>query len=332
MFNHFIAGQRIRAGISDRTSQDKGIPKKLREVFIKVFNNDSRGTLLNDMWSFHEESQYTLPKSATKSFLIADIYHLLQDRLPTPVFPCPVFVRPNFIHKGVTFSTYMDSPGNSNIIFSYSTGWSAGRIIAIFLWPSGSENESALMPCCVVEPMHQLTDVDASSDPYRAFPDMLAGRLFYSSYGSPIILLVDDIICHFADTRFRSGNSEVAITHVLPLDRVRARQIMLVTSLTDEHRINTIYRSALGGERSQNRGVYGLKALACLPDVLVQASNSIWQYPRRLTFVCDDKNAVRTYAWKVGNFPFPDDAPPRLWLNRNAPPNLVQIWSVRMDE
>lgn len=226
MFNHFIAGQRIRARISDRTSQTGDVPQKLREVFIKVFQNDSRGTFLNDLWSFDDDNQYKISKSASKHLLVIDIYKLLEQRLSGSqlkgtIHPRPVFVLPNFVRRGVTFSTYIDSPGNSNVIFGEKSRWFAGRITAIFLWPTTLADDANRIPCCVVEPLQPLTDVDALNDPYRIFPEMLSGKLFYSIFGSPTVILAEDIICHFASTRFRSAESNVSITHVLPLDRVR---------------------------------------------------------------------------------------------------------------
>lgn len=242
MFEHFVAGQYIRALILDKASQSSQTHRQLREAFVKAFASDIRGTLLNDLWASHSEDEHSPPKSGTQHLLLDDMYQLLQTRLSTSNLPHtvlrqPVFMRPNFTRKGVKFSTYVDSPGNSNIVFGGypHANWSAGRITAIFLWEVVKSDGHTYIPCCIVEPLHHLTEADARIDPYRAFPSRVAGKLFYSMYESPIVLLPDDIICHFAGVCLRPQGSNISLTHALPLDRVGQYLIERNAELTSEY-------------------------------------------------------------------------------------------------
>lgn len=228
MFEHFVAGQRIRARIADRAIPPTETDRLVRDTFTRVFQNENRGTLMNDLWSFDDKPPNTPDKSASKQVLLYDIYALAKERIgnnpPGARFPDePVLIQPNLRYKGVTFSTYIDSPGNSNVVFGDYPGgaWSAGRISTIFFWPSKSPGTAIThIPLCVVEPLHALTEADARNDPYRLFRGDIVGRLFYASFSSSVVLRFEDISCHFASTSFCSIG-DIRLVHVLPLDRVR---------------------------------------------------------------------------------------------------------------
>lgn len=237
MFEHFVAQQRIRACIVDKAMPATDAHAKLRDIFVQVFQSDSRGTLLNDIWSLDDGPGAVKPHSAAKKqLLVGDAYDLLYQRLHglrshKAILRQPVYVQSSLAYRGVTFSNYKVSSGDSNIIYGdyLSNKWSAGRIISIFFWPrKDTHGKADFIPCCIVEPYSPLTDSDAASDPYRQYRSDVAGKLFLSEFDPPVVLLMDDVVCHAACTAYRSSGTSIPITHVLPLDRVSDVHISVV--------------------------------------------------------------------------------------------------------
>lgn len=224
MFNTFIVGQQLRAGIVDRTWSQGDVQARLRDAFLATFESDRRGTLLNDIWAFDDEAAPTPDAHSTSSTLTEDIYALLQNRLNGPssqhrYFRQTVLVQPTITKNGVTFSTFRNSPGNSHVVYGpFSDGrWSAGRIVAIFFWP---HTDSESIACLVVEPFRELEDAETRYDPYRLFHANASGKLFHASFERPIVLLIQDIVCHFASTPYHITQLGTDVIHALPLDRV----------------------------------------------------------------------------------------------------------------
>lgn len=223
MFKTFIAGQRLRAGIVDARWFGSDIHAKIRSKFIDAFANDRRGTLLNDIWALDAQPALAPDTRSTKVALSSEVHALLVRRLyATAASSHPrqtVFAQPSITLKGATFSAFSNSPGNSNVVYgSFADGrWSAGRISAIFFKTNAG---GGFIACLVVEPLCVLTDVEAPYDPYRGYRSDLTGKLFHAAFEKPIVLLAEDIICHFASTPLHIGRLGVEVIHALPLDRV----------------------------------------------------------------------------------------------------------------
>lgn len=222
MFKTFIAGQRIRAGIVDAAWFGKDIHAKIRTKFIEVFASDRRGTLLSDIWALDDQPALVPDSRSTKETLSKEIYTLLTQRLHGSAAPSrprlEVLTQPSITLKGVTFSSFSHSPGDSNVVYKSPAEdrWSAGRISAVFF---SHISEHRTIPCMVVEPLRHLTDVEVPYDPYRGYDSNLTGRLFHASFEKPVVLLAEDIICHFASTPLHIGKLEINVIHALPLDR-----------------------------------------------------------------------------------------------------------------
>lgn len=222
MFKTFTAGQRLRADIVKDQSTRSDVQGRIHANFVKTFDGDNRGTLLNDIWALASNHLEPLaPDSkASRSLLPAKLYALLQQRLPdvSTNIPPSVLIQQTISLKGVTFSAFENSPGNSNVVYGLLPNgqWSAGRIIGIFFL---SHPNDSFLACCVVEPLRALADTDARLDPYRGYRSDVAGKLFYAALEEPIVILATDIVCHFAGTPYRT-TSGVDLAHVLPLNRV----------------------------------------------------------------------------------------------------------------
>ncbi len=160
MFERFCAGQSIRSRMTGNAMHKS--MKPLQDLFRRFFGGDTRGTLMNDMWAFEKDLvDYSNHTDFTR--LPDTIYDLLKQRLHrdreislTAILHTPVLVQRTVTCRGIKFSRFTTSLGDSQVIFGqYPSGdWSAGTISDIFMWPdtSGSETgETVLTPFFVVE-------------------------------------------------------------------------------------------------------------------------------------------------------------------------------------
>ncbi len=230
MFERFCAGQNIRALMAGNSIPPAA--SRLQDDFQKIFAGDTRGSLLNDMWTFEADDPLTYTNKTRLTRLDASSHRLLQKRLcmdglldPEDNGPLqdPVLEQRSIKQRGVTLSTAAASIGNSSIVFGdYPSGiWHAGTILNIFLWnsePAGSPEN--YIPFFLVRVYEPLKEKDRKHDHYRQFPKV-AGQLFYRNISQdPVLLRMEDIQCHCALTPFQSDTITQACVHILPLDRV----------------------------------------------------------------------------------------------------------------
>jgi hypothetical protein len=164
-------------------------------------------------------------------------YHLLarwissnDDRmLHQPIHNC-VHFRTSIKRLDQLFKPQESSHGDSGIIFrtgdaqlpcSHLDNWSAGYICAIFSHTrTTSAGLSVTQTFAVVNEMQQLSQHDSAYDHFREFP-IAGGRLFYAApKHQPVLVCVDDILCHCACTPLDIPTIHTTCLHVLPLDKV----------------------------------------------------------------------------------------------------------------
>lgn len=234
MFRHFVMGQKLRT-----IFHPESIPPEVRQLlpaYQHVFQHDIRGTLLSDSLAFDETFQ-KLPEDVTWS--VSDLaplaighYGMLrswileQEAVAGHAIPRHVFFRQGIKRLGQTFQTAEISFSDSHIIFRKRSSavadpdsdWSAGEIDTIFSHTQQLEDTATTRTFMVVKEYVPLSSVEASHDNFRLSP--AAGRLFHLRFRSqPVLLHVDDIMCHAALCCFEVSNITDCV-HVLPLNKV----------------------------------------------------------------------------------------------------------------
>lgn len=231
MFNHFCAGQNIKALVLGNTSSP--VLKRLQPVFCKRFDNDSRGTLLSDIYALDTADHIHLTNSSHKTTLAPEIYGLLMAKLrqmgPSwassawrATLKEPVLTQTSITARSIKYSVANTAIGDSQVVFgNYPRGdWSAGRIDAIFAWPKAhradaEEDQTIFLLLRIFKP---LPPDEAGQDFYRFYTD--GGRLFQAEYEAGFSLIqVHEIVAHFAGTAHLGEDGVPHRLHVLPLDR-----------------------------------------------------------------------------------------------------------------
>ncbi len=232
MFKHFCAGQNIKALVLGNTSSS--IIKRLQPLFCKRFDNDSRGTLLSDIYALDKTDHIQLTNSSHKATLTSEVYGLLAAKLQQmgpswassawrATLKEPVLTQTSITVRGIKYSVANTAIGDSQVVFgNYPLGdWSAGRIDAIFSWPlkahraDAEEEQTIFLLLRVFKP---LPPDEAGQDRYRFYAD--GGRLFQAEYEEGFSLIqVHEIVAHFAGTAHLGEDGVPHRLHVLPLDR-----------------------------------------------------------------------------------------------------------------
>ncbi len=226
MLKQFCAGQNIRALMTGPVHEAL---QSLQTVFVEVFQGDNRGTLLNDICAFEDARKLQFKNHKVTTALDDETYRLLQHKLhsnasarPWALLQRKALIQASISRLGVKFSTFENAPGDSYIIFGdLSNGlWSAGRISQIFVWGSSDspEHQSALF---LTRKYVALNAADSKFDCYSKLSvGAFTGRLFYREFeDTPVLLGIDDIVCHFASTPVSLAKIQRKCVHVLPLDR-----------------------------------------------------------------------------------------------------------------
>ena len=200
----------------------------LQAAFAKAFDDEARGTFWNDMWAFASDGDIS-PIGNTKEIPLPTLVEEeLRDGLVEGVteahLPSVCRMAESFAYHGMKYSVETNSPGNSFVIFKsrHCQPWSAGSIQMILYLPI---KDTTYGPFFVIKPYLPLNAADAQLDPYRKFI-FAAGQLVYEDRGDPVLVSLNEVICHFTHTPFRSTNISSRCVHVLPLERVCAETVL----------------------------------------------------------------------------------------------------------
>ncbi len=230
MFTRFCAGQNIRSLILGKIPSP--IIQRFQPIFKKVFNGDSRGTLLSDIFALEDTDQIQFSNLTRKTSLDVATCKLLEVKLqqmglswaPSALRAArseSVLVQTNITAR-VKYSVDTTAYGDSQVVFGdYPSGnWFAGRISMMFAWPKSSQTstDQERTAFLLLRALKPLTEAEASQDWYRTYPD--GGRLFSAEYEADSVLIhIEEVIAHFAGTVHPSGDGTPRWLHVLPLDR-----------------------------------------------------------------------------------------------------------------
>ena len=221
IFERFCEGQNLRVCFD--TDEIKSALPKIQHAFSTAFQNDRRGTLLNDMFAFESVDAIVYKNTSNSTPLPREYRDLLVRYRGTPRIGSShyVYLQPSIQVHGMMFSPEQTSYGNSLVIYrptSHSTDrWHAGKIISIFLQKQRSGSVIG-PPFLVVRSFVPLGVDEAVHDHYRKFGDS-GGRLFYDRHGGIVMLSLEDVLCHFASTPMQVAAIKGDCIHVLPLSR-----------------------------------------------------------------------------------------------------------------
>lgn len=133
------------------------------------------------------------------------------------------------IHEaGSVYKPWKEAPADSNVIFKYlghsnrEVHWSAGRISQILRCPSRVDSERKIETLIVVQEYLPLDAESAAKDPCRRYSFNAAGCLYFNSLLGPVVLQVDDIICHFclAETQIDGLQLNSPYVQIMPWNTV----------------------------------------------------------------------------------------------------------------
>lgn len=229
MFKRFSMGQNLRS-----IFHSQQIPTQIHAIigeYDKTFCSDIRGTFLNDDLASdgpREQEEQGSGRSADSLNLPMHIRALLQHRIAveSPLsmwIPHTGVIRQKVTRLGQSYQIPAASVGDSRIVFrhEHNAEWSAGCIRTIFshtrYLATGAKLTQTFL---LIDEYSQLADSDVLMDPFRNFP-ILGGRLFYNHFNrEPVLLEVNDIVCHFAHTKLNIPGIDQECIHALPLDKV----------------------------------------------------------------------------------------------------------------
>ena len=211
----------------------KNLPK-IQRAFSTAFQNDARGTLLNDILAFEDGNTVKYGNTSKLTLLPSEQHTLLCGYPTSGIMVNPtrhVFMQTSVQTLGMVFSTFRTSYGNSLVIYRHpedhsSAPWKAGKIVSIFVskQPTGDNRPMTSGPFFVVENYRPLSNTEAMYDCYRRYGDA-GGRLFHTEHNGSVLLLMRDIICHFARTTVDVPELGGDLMHVLPLARVGSQTV-----------------------------------------------------------------------------------------------------------
>lgn len=238
MLTRFYMAQNIRALVLEKMPEGTA---EVRRSFIETFDDDRRGTLINDVMSF-DRDVITYQNSTRLSDLDDQLYGLLKSRHDLDYPSRRVFAQHNFWRLGAQYSARKWSKGESFVVVgSYPSGpWSPAQITDIFVLPSQGVPEGEARLFVAVTKFRSLADTDIARDPYRAQDRAHGvGLLSYVEREDKILLDVQDIVCHFAHTPMDIEHIATHCMHVLPLYRVsglstwRVQQLIQIQPIRD---------------------------------------------------------------------------------------------------
>jgi hypothetical protein len=202
-----------------------GHVRPLVDAFLKVTNEDHRGTRLADEQNFPPQKppqNATLEPQIHRLFLrlISDIPSLARFTLLAPITPIVLELEKVSI-SGVVYARESSLPRDSNIVFRRPGGSSdrVGRIKKIFQ----SEHVIPGVTFLVVV-MHRFTPDPTMQDTYGRF-GFAGGYLCDPKEDSrQYIIRSTDVICHYAKTTLLWKGKN--LIHALPLNSVRRRSFV----------------------------------------------------------------------------------------------------------
>ena len=175
IFERFCEGQNLRAQFTT-DDMKKNLPK-IQRAFSAAFQNDARGTLLNDILAF-EDGDTVKYSNTSRTMLLPSEQHILllgyqtSGRVVNPTRH--VFMQTSVQTQGMMFSTSKTSYGNSLVIYRHagddsSVPWKAGKIVSIFMskQPAGDNRPLMSGPFFVAENFRPLSNKEATHDCYR---------------------------------------------------------------------------------------------------------------------------------------------------------------------
>lgn len=255
MFSRFCSGANIRAMMKNSPLPDD-IGELLGPIFCRVFDGDSRGTMLNDALAgitpdAIDDTAYANSKRFMK--LSERTHRMLEERLhkeqhshlpPKRILREPVLFQQSVTHLARRYSTFRTSLGDSRVIYGdFPHGdWAAGRITHIFVWSQSGREDTVYL---VIEPLSPLRSIDIKFDRYRTYP-LAGGKLFYNRFTPETALItLDEVVAHFAGTTYYVGDLPHECIHVLPLDRVSPGSVALLReAMTHHYHSGITYRCA----------------------------------------------------------------------------------------
>ncbi|KAH8996076.1 hypothetical protein EDB86DRAFT_2829217 [Lactarius hatsudake] len=179
----------------------------LQAAFAKAFDAEARRHS-GMMWAFTSDFNLPIIKGTTEIPLPTLVEEKLRvgllDGVLAAHFPSVCLMEESFTYCGMKFSVETNSPGNSFVVFKYERyqPWSAGSIQMILYLPIKGTTHG---PFFVIKPYLPLNTADAQLNPYRKFI-FAAGQLVYKDRGDPVVVSLDEVICHFTHTPFTPTN------------------------------------------------------------------------------------------------------------------------------
>ena len=210
LLNKFCQAQNLRVAICRDDIQDS--LRTMRQAFTAIFDDETRGTLFNDMLAFNLESEYTYKNHTEYSALPPHLQAIARsERLQLPSIK--VLFQSSISRFGVSFSTRTTASGDSMVIIGTVEKWSAATITDIFVTSPRPGKPGELY--VVVEIYCPLSHKQAQHDKFLRYP--LAGRLFLNRISETLIVKADRILCHYAATPMSVDQIGSECIHVLPL-------------------------------------------------------------------------------------------------------------------
>jgi hypothetical protein len=254
LFERLCMNQRLR-GIVSALRLD-GCLQKLTNAFSQHFESMEKGTLMSDLHAFRSTPEPGVyQQSNTPEKLDRHTSELLEayekQIAEQAIGSCPEVtiaqtrqrgIRLCIKHKkfgrgGVKFSPHNHLKQDSYIAVKgdLSDNWHSACIQEILTYTHRGptpEMDGHTETYFVVKRFRELTEADASYDPYRKH-QFVAGRLYYDAFEEDLELVPSSsVLCHLACTPFENTLIESKCVHTLPLDRVGLHMQWSITQLT----------------------------------------------------------------------------------------------------
>jgi hypothetical protein len=177
--------------------------------FSRCFSKNNRGTLFNDMSAPEQDldpdewlnlsptSQDPVPRDTLTEDVLSSFRQWQQHNGSTN-FSEQVKRLREFESAGDLYKPYNIGEGDSHIAFKFDKDkeWRAGRIRDIF---SVATSTCSIKTFLAVDEYAPVEAEIASIDPYRKYPDRVAGRIFKRSWTKfPQIICKSELLCHCA--------------------------------------------------------------------------------------------------------------------------------------
>ncbi len=230
MFERYCQSQAFRAVMNDTNLPVQ--METLRDKFKNIFRETGRGSHRLDLLDFDEQKvvfDHQISPSPDALRLLRDwISNSDRSRNLKLIYdPSTLQCCRSVERFGMTFATSGTSPRNSNVVIGRVPElWAAGEIKNIIVIHNQTSSTSKLSGqiVFVLQMFDELEGDDIRGDPYRRFP-IAGGRIFYDTClkSKLLIVLSDEILCHFVRTTNVLTTIARAHFHALPLDKVWVR-------------------------------------------------------------------------------------------------------------